>query len=267
MATFPCTVAERNGGRIRLDVPTRTLSGGSERGAWIQRSAVRSHEQPSVPLPPGPQEGLGTSSGLRAPGVLARIIVLVVSTATTLVFAALFFLSLEHGYRFGIGTDSDGFFLLILGLAVVSVCISVYLIAVASQGLVDRLVRRWERSGSERSPHAPFAFSQGGAVSSVYPVLVGVMSVLFFAEATSLTLSLAASASTGQLLTVATNAFGEFWLELPLVVAALVLSSYLLCSTSLLASWSAYGDWRATYSASVRALHRTPHLSYSRIRQ
>ncbi len=163
-------------------------------------------------------------------GSRPRRVVFVIAAALflgeSIVIAAAYAKGLSAGFSLVIGTNAFGSFWPELVLVAVSVALSVYVLCVVEGRLQSALVDHWEandaRAGpsTQREPGSRSAWSwarEGGLTLS---------SILFFAEAMTLMLVLIGSYLGGFSIAVSLNNYGEFWIEFPLVLAAVPLSLY-----------------------------------------
>lgn len=156
----------------------------------------------------------------------ARALVLPLAAAVfvveSIVVALTYSLGWRNGFALQLNTDPSGTFWPLLALAAASAALAIIVLADVAARLRIGLVARWD--AEDRYPHAEPPRAFGRPRTGWGDVGLAMGAILFFSEAITVTVALASSYGSGFSLLVAFNAYGEFWVEFPLVVAALPLA-------------------------------------------
>lgn len=156
--------------------------------------------------------------------VFAVSIFAVEAGVTAYVYSA----SLTSGFSFAAPTDLFGGFWMELGLTLSAIVLSIYVLSEAQHRLEARLLARWAAQESTGSADRVAAHSSEGPGGWASDATLAAFGVVFFAESATLTVALLLSIGSGFVINISTNSIGEFWIEYPLVLAALPLAFYVL---------------------------------------
>ena len=140
----------------------------------------------------------------------------------SIVVALTYSLGWRNGFALQLNTDPSGTFWPLLALAAAPAALAIIVLADVAARLRIGLVARWD--AEDRYPHAEPPRAFGRPRTGWGDVGLAMGAILFFSEAITVTVALASSYGSGFSLLVAFNAYGEFWVEFPLVVAALPLA-------------------------------------------
>lgn len=152
--------------------------------------------------------------------------------AEAVAIAIMYTVSLCDGFSLVIVTNQFGEFWIAFVPVLASVPLAIYILWVVERRFVARLVARWQLDPPASDPSSDGSANPDPTAPWLGDGLLAVAAVLFFAEAATLAISFAASYFTGFSTALTTDSYGEFWLEFPIVLAAVPFALYVLGTAS-----------------------------------
>lgn len=171
--------------------------------------------------------------------------------AESLAFVALYAESQRTGFSLVLAVVGSPTYSLELVAVIVALPLTFFVLYLAQQRLQARLVAHWSGQREDaRATARPF-WSAFRTDSRAADLGFGAGAVLFFAETTTVGMTLLSGPTVGSSIVISTNALGEFWVEFPIVLAALALAGF----TLWLIARDALGSYREHHQIGVAAIN------------